>query len=84
MDNNPQNVNSKHTIKFPDEISKLLEDLWINHKAGNKTPARNVFWVQLPPLSEEEKAAIEAKKEAELKASKDNDDKPKDLYGAWI
>ena len=48
-----------------------MEDLWLNHKAGNKAPQNNVFWVELPPLSEEEKM-------------KDIDDNPEDLYGVWI
>ena len=40
--------------------------------------------VDLPPLTEEEKAEIEAEKKAELEAAKEKDDKPEDLYGAWI
>ena len=61
----------KNTIKSPEEVRKLMEDLWLNHKAGNKAPQNNVFWVELPPLSEEEKM-------------KDIDDNPEDLYGVWI
>ena len=70
----------KKTIKSPEEVSKMIEDLWQNHKLGNKKPANNVFWVELPPLSEEEKVAIKAKKDA----GKDKEDKPEDLYGVWI
>ena len=69
----------KNTIKSPEEVFKLMEDLWLNHKAGNKSPKNNIFWVELPPLSEEEKESIRAKKEDELKAAKDKDDKPEDL-----
>lgn len=61
----------KNTIKSPEEVRKLMEDLWLNHKAGDKAPQNNVFWVELPPLTQEEKA-------------KDIDDNPEDLYGVWI
>ena len=70
-----------NTIKSPEEVRKLMEDLWLNHKAGNKAPKNNVFWVELPQLSEKEKASIRAKKEAEFNEAKDKDDKPEDLYG---
>ena len=76
--------NKKNTVKSPEEVTKLMEILWLNHKAGNKAPKNNVFWVEFSPLSEEEKASIRAKKEAELKEAKDKDDKPEDLYGVWI
>ena len=58
--------NEKKTIKSPKEVAKLMEDLWLNHKAGNKAPQNNVFWVELPPSSVEEKASVRAKKEADL------------------
>ena len=76
--------NDNNKLKSPEEVTKLMEDLWLNHKAGNKATQNNVFWVELPPLSEEEKASIRATKEAELKEAKDKDDKPEDLYGVWI
>lgn len=37
-------------IQSPDEVKKLMEDLWLNHKAGNKTLNNNVFMVKLPSL----------------------------------
>ena len=43
-------------------ISKLAVDLWIRHNAGLKLPENNVFWVDFPPLTEEEKAEIEGMK----------------------
>ena len=55
--------NEKKTVKSPEEVAKLMEDLWLNHKAGNKASQNNVFWVEHPPLSEEEKASIRTKKE---------------------
>ena len=76
--------NEKNRIQSPEEMSKLMKDLWLRHKAGLKQPENIVFWVDFPPLTEEEKAEIEAEKKAELEAAKDKDDKPADLYGAWI
>lgn len=71
-------------VKSPEGVAKLLENLWLRHKAGLKQPENNVFWVDFPPLTEEEKAEIEAKKKAELRAAEEIDDNPEDLYGAWI
>lgn len=55
-------MNNKQRIKTPDGVSKLLEEMWKRHKAGIKQPENNVFWVDFPPLTEEEKAEIEAEK----------------------
>ena len=76
--------NEKKTVKSPEGVTRLMENLWLRHKAGLKQPENNVFWVDFPPLTEEEKASVRAKKEAELKEAKDKDDKPEDLYGVWI
>ena len=77
-------MNKKQRIKTPEGVSRLMEELWLRHKAGLKQPENNVFMVDLPPLTEEEKAEIEAEKKAELEAAKGKDDKPEDLYVAWI
>ena len=58
-------MDNKQRIKTPEGVSKLMEDLWLRHKAGLKQPENNVFWVDFPPLTEEEKAEIEAEKEAD-------------------
>ena len=76
--------NEKKTIKSPEEVVKLIEDLWLNHKAGNKVLQNNVLWVELPLLSEEEKASIRANKDGIIREAKDKDDNPVDLYGVWI
>lgn len=55
-------MNNKQRIKTPEGVSKLMEDLWINHRAGLKQPVKNAFWIDLPLLTEEEKAEIEAEK----------------------
>ena len=77
-------MDNKQRIKTPEGVSKLMEDLWLRHKKGLKQSQNNVFWVDFPPLTEEEKAEIEAKKKADLEAAKEKDDKDEDLYGAWI
>ena len=55
-------MENKQHIKTPEGVSMLMENLWLRHKAGLKRPGNNVFWVDLPPLTEEEKAEIEANK----------------------
>ena len=37
-------------IQSPDEVKKIMEDLWLNHKAGNKALNNNIFMVKLPSL----------------------------------
>ena len=58
-------MDNKQRIKTPEGVWKLMENLWLRHKAGLKQPENNVFWVDFPPLTEEEKAEIEAEKEAD-------------------
>ena len=70
-------------VRTPDGVSKLLEELWMRHKAGLKQPENNVYWVDFPPLTEEEQNEINAREEAKRNA-KEQDDKPEDLYGSWI
>lgn len=81
---NKQMMKQIQRIQSPEEVSKLMEDLWVGHKAGLKPHENLVFWVDLPPLTDEEKAEIEAKKKAKLKAEKENYDTQNDLYGAFI
>ena len=52
-------VNEKNTIKSPEEVRKLMEDLWFNHKAGNPLPKNNVFLVELPKLEDSDKSKTE-------------------------
>lgn len=58
------NMDNKQRISSSEGISKLVVDLWIRHKAGLKQPGNNVFWVDFPPLTEEEKAEIEGIKDS--------------------
>ena len=76
--------NEKNRIQSPKGVTSLMKELWLRHKAGLKQPENNVFWIDFPPLTEEEKAKMEAKKKAELKVAKAKDDSPEDLYGVWI
>ena len=48
-------MDDKKRISSPEGVSKLMEDMWSRHKAGRKQPENNMFLVDLPPLTEEEK-----------------------------
>lgn len=67
------------TIKSPEGVSLLMENLWLRHKAGMKQRPSNVFMVELPPLTEEEKAEILRKDK-----SNDIDEDSEELYCALI
>lgn len=75
-------MENEKRINSSEGITRLLEDMWYRHKAGIKQPQNNVFWVELPPLTDEEKAAIEAEKAAEERETKENDDNPDPLNEA--
>ena len=47
-------MDEKQHIKTPEGVAKLLEELWIRHKAGIKQPKNNIFWVDFPPPTAEE------------------------------
>lgn len=76
--------NDKNRKTVPEGVARLMQNLWLRHKTGLKQLENNVFWVDFPPLTEEEKAEIEAKRKAELEAAKEKDDKPEELYGSWV
>ena len=71
------------TIKSPDEVSLLMENMWLRHKAGMKQRPNNKYMVELPPPTEEELAEIRRQR---CKTNKNSilDYDPEDLYGAWI
>ena len=71
-------------IQSPEGVAELMRELWLEHQLGSKGHRKKEYWVDFPPLTEEEKAEIEAKKKAELETAKEKDDKPEDLFGAWI
>lgn len=52
-------------LDTPDGVGMLMESLWLRHQLNMPQRKNNVFFVDLPPLTEEEKAAIKAPEEAE-------------------
>lgn len=42
------------SIKSPEGVALLMENLWFRHRAGMKQRPNNVFMVGLPPLTEDE------------------------------
>lgn len=44
------------TIKSPEGVALLLENMWLRHVAGMKQRADNVFMVELPKPTDEELA----------------------------
>ena len=46
------------TINSPEGIRLLMENVWLRHKAGIGQSRNNIYMVDLPPLTEEEKEAI--------------------------
>ena len=55
-------MDNKQRIKSPEGVTKLMEELWKQHKKGLSQPRNNMFLVDLPPLTDEEKAEIEARR----------------------
>mgnify|MGYP000002739779 CR=1 FL=1 len=51
-------------INSPEGVTALMESIWLRHKLNMAQRPNNVFFVDLPPLSEEEKALIKAENEA--------------------
>ncbi len=47
------NMESK-TIKSPEGVKLLMENIWLRHQAGMKQRQDNVYVVDLSPASEEE------------------------------
>ncbi|MDE5664290.1 MAG: hypothetical protein K2I37_09700 [Muribaculaceae bacterium] len=68
------------TIKSPEGVALLMENLWLRHKTGMKQRPCNVFMVELPPLTEEELAETRQKTQDDAYP----DDDPEVVYGAWI
>ena len=36
--------NEKNRIQSPEGVTRLMENLWLRHKAGLKQPGNNVFY----------------------------------------
>ncbi len=68
------------SIQSPKGVALLMENLWLRHKTGMKQRRCNVYMVELPPPTEEELAKARNK----TQENAPQDDKPEELYGAWI
>ncbi len=66
------------TIKSPEGVSLLMENMWLRHRAGMQQRPCNEFMVELPPLTEEEKANLI------INQSKNQDYSQEELFGTWI
>lgn len=42
------------SIKSPEGVKLLMENIWLRHQAGMKQRPNNVFMVELPPPTPEE------------------------------
>ncbi|MCH5347021.1 MAG: hypothetical protein J1E63_07915 [Muribaculaceae bacterium] len=47
----------KQTVKSPEGVKELINELWRRHLNGEPRPANNIYWVEFPPPTEEELAA---------------------------
>ena len=62
------------TINSPEGVRLLMENIWLRHKTGIGQRRNNVYMVDLPPLTEEEKEAIRlADEEAARQAESNNE-----------
>lgn len=43
----------------PEGVSALMKELWERHQRGEKSTGCKVFMVDLPPLTDEERKALE-------------------------
>ncbi len=61
------------TIKSPEGVSLLMENMWLSQRPSN------LFTVELPSLTEEEKAALRSENKDKL-----IDEVSEELYSAFI
>lgn len=59
-------LTNKH-LDTPDGVGMLMESIWLRHQLNLPQRKNNVFFIDLPPLTDEEKAAIKAQEEAEAR-----------------
>lgn len=78
MKNKLSNIYAQ-SIKSPEGVTLLMENLWLRHKAGLKQRSNNVYMVELPPPSEEEKSSISHSPTDDV-VSEDEEN----FYGGWI
>ncbi|MDE5836972.1 MAG: hypothetical protein K2H50_08200 [Paramuribaculum sp.] len=68
------------TLQSPEGVALLLENMWLRYKAGMKQRSDNVFFIDFPPLTEEEREEIRRKDDL----SQRPDDTQEELFGGWI
>lgn len=51
-------MNKIKTIQSPDDVAMLMESMWVRHTLKLPQSPNNVFMVDLPPLTDKEKAEI--------------------------
>lgn len=51
-------------IQAPEGVKKLMEELWLNHQLGEKLSKAQVYMVDLPEPTEEEKRIMAANRAA--------------------
>ena len=51
-------MNKVKTIQSPDGIALSLESMWLRHNLKLPQPPNNVFIVELPPLTDEDKTEM--------------------------
>lgn len=71
---------TRKTIKSPEEVTLLLENMWFRHMAGMHQRSGNVFWVDMPPLTEEEEREIEEEKREAFRGHKGNSLESEDFH----
>ncbi|UKI43482.1 MAG: hypothetical protein L6U16_10590 [Porphyromonadaceae bacterium] len=68
------------TIKSPEGVALLMQNLWLRHNAGMAQRKDNVFMVELPLPTEKELKETHR----EIQDNSRRDDASDELYGAWI
>ena len=63
------------TINSPEGVRLLMENIWLRHKTGIGQRRNNVYMVDLPPLTEEEKEAIRLADEEAARQAESNNEK---------
>ena len=51
-------------IQAPEGVRKLMEELWLKHQQGEISGGGNIYWVDLPEPTEEEKRIMAANRAA--------------------
>ena len=51
-------------IQAPEGVRKLMQELWLKHQPGETSGGGNIYWVDLPEPTEEEKRIMAANRAA--------------------